>query len=80
MNPAPSIGRMVIYHHSGSADGKFPPMVSPAVVQKVNEDGTCDLFVMSTTGGIFFPKAVEFKDLAVDNSPTKTGWSWPERV
>lgn len=68
-----NIGTIVIYHHSGSADGKFPPMVSPAVVQKVNEDGTCDLFVMSTTGGSFFPKSVVFKS---DNEPTRTGWSF----
>jgi hypothetical protein len=27
----PSIGRIVIYHHPGSADGKYPPQDSPAI-------------------------------------------------
>lgn len=31
----PTIGRIVFYHHAGSADGKFPPMVSPAIIQNV---------------------------------------------
>jgi len=69
----PSIGRIVVYHHPGSADGKFPPKVSPAVVQKVNDDGSCELFVMSVYGGLFFNHSVTEGD-----GPSQ--WSWPERV
>jgi len=73
----PSIGRIVVYNHPGSADGKYPPMQSPAVVQKAKVFGddvsTCDLFVMSVTGGIFFAK-----DIAQGDGPST--WNWPARV
>jgi hypothetical protein len=69
----PSICRMVVYNHPGSADGKFPPKQSPAVIQKVNEDGTCELFVMSTYGGILFNHDVEQGD-----GPSQ--WNFPPRV
>ncbi len=61
----PTMGRVVVYLHPGSADGKYPPSESPAIIQKVytspvqveGENQTvCDLFVMSNTGGIFFAK------------------------
>lgn len=61
----PTMGRVVVYKHPGSADGKYPPSESPAIVQKVyaedipDEGGltqVVDLFVMSNTGGIFFAK------------------------
>jgi hypothetical protein len=71
--PQPSIGRIVVYNHPGSADGKFPPKQSPAIVQKVNEDGTVELFVMSVYGGIFFNHSVEQGD-----GPSQ--WNWPARV
>ena len=77
----PSMGRVVIYNHPGSADGKYPPMQSPAIIQKViktTADGfeaSCDLFVMSNTGGIFFAKNVP---IGVDGVPTT--WEWPKRV
>ncbi len=80
----PSIGRIVVYNHPGSADGKYPPMQSPAVIQKVYttavsdnpEDGNkevCDIFVMSVTGGIFFGKS-----LSQGDGPSE--WNWPPRV
>ena len=69
----PSIGRIVVYHHPGSADGKFPPKVSPAIVQKMNEDGTVELFVMSVYGGLFFNHNV-----TEGEGPSQ--WSWPPRV
>ena len=62
----PTMGRVVKYLHPGSADGKYLPTESPAIIQKVyqitEDDGikaqtVVDLFVMSNTGGIFFPKA-----------------------
>lgn len=70
---APSIGRIVVYNHPGSADGKFPPKQSPAIVQKVNDDGTLELFVMSVYGGIFFNHSVEMGD-----GPSQC--NWPVRV
>lgn len=69
----PSIGRIVIYNHPGSADGKYPPKQSPAVVQVVNADESVDLFVMSVTGGIFFGKSITQGD-----GPSQ--WNWPPRV
>ena len=69
----PSIGRIVVYNHPGSADGKFAPKQSPAIVQKVNEDGTVELFVMSVYGGLFFNHNV-----AQGQGPSQ--WQWPERV
>jgi hypothetical protein len=67
MELKPTMGRVVKYLHPGSADGKYPPTESPAIVQAVYttavsdnpEDGNqdvVDLFVMSNTGGIFFAK------------------------
>lgn len=77
--PAVSIGRIVVYNHSGSADGKFPPKQSPAIVQKVNEDGTieCVVFSVGTGNGIFFANNVP---QAIEGDPIKTSWAWPERV
>lgn len=68
----PSIGRVVLYHHPGSADGKYPPMVSPAIVQKVHSDDCVDLWVFGSKG---FHK----------NDSTLRGygpsqWNWPPRV
>lgn len=70
---SPTIGRIVVYNHPGSADRKFPPKQSPAIVQRVNEDGTVELFVMSTYGGIFFNHNVSQGD-----GPSQ--WNWPPRV
>ena len=77
------MGRIVIYNHPGSADGKYPPAKSPAIVMKVwtgakSDDGSIevelvDLFVMSNTGGIFFPKGLEEGE-----GPCQ--WNWPVRV
>jgi len=69
----PSIGRIVVYNHPGSADGKFPPKQSPAVVQRVNEDGTVELFIMSVYGGLFFNHNVTQGD-----GPCQ--WNWPPRI
>lgn len=68
----PTIGRIVIYNHPGSADGKFPPKQSPGMVQKVNEDGTVEMIVFSVYGGIFFNHSVSQGD-----GPSE--WNWPKR-
>lgn len=42
----PSIGRIVIYNHPGSADGKYPPTQSPAIIQMgiiyITTSNTCE--------------------------------------
>jgi hypothetical protein len=68
----PSIGRIVIYNHPGSADGKYPPQQSPAIIQNVAEDGTVRLFV-------FGPKGQHMDDgLRQGDGPCQ--WNWPPRV
>ena len=69
----PSIGRIVVYNHPGSADGKFPPTQSPAMVQRVNEDETVDIVVFSHFNGFFFNKNV-----VMGAGPRQ--YNWPQRV
>lgn len=68
----PTIGRIVLYNHPGSADGKHPPVQSPAIVQKVHNETCVDLWVFGPHG---FHK----------NNSTMQGdgpsqWNWPPRV
>jgi hypothetical protein len=69
----PSIGRIVIYHHPGSADGKYKPLDSPAIIRAVDEanSDSVQLFV-------FGPKG-QHQDWA-DFGTGPCQWSWPERV
>jgi len=69
----PSIGRVVIYNHPGSADGKFGRMQSPAIIQRVNDDGSVELCTFSVYGGFFFSHSVSQGD-----GPSQ--WNWPVRV
>jgi len=73
----PSIGRVVVYNHPGSADGKFAPKQSPGIVQKVNKDGTIEMVVFSVYGGIFFNHDVSESPI---ETPLPSTWSWPARV
>ena len=68
----PSQGRIVIYHHPGSADGKYPPTTSPAIIQSVQADGSCTLFV-------FGPKG-QHMDSGLVEGTGPCQWSWPPRV
>lgn len=68
----PSIGRIVLYNHPGSADGKYPPTQSPAIIQNVAPDGTVRLFV-------FGPKGQHMDDgLTQGDGPCQ--WNWPPRI
>lgn len=68
----PSIGRIVVYNHPGSADGKYPPSQSPAIIQNVAADGSVRLFV-------FGPKGQHMDDgLLQGDGPCQ--WNWPPRV
>ena len=68
----PSIGRIVIYNHPGSADGKYPPQQSPAIIQNVAADGSVRLFV-------FGPKG-QHMDEGLTQGDGPTQWNWPARV
>jgi hypothetical protein len=68
----PSIGRIVIYTHPGSADGKYPSQKSPAIIQHVAEDGSVRLFV-------FGPKG-QHMDEGLTQGDGPCQWNWPERV
>lgn len=46
----PQIGSIVLYKHPGSADGRYPSVLSPAIIQKVYEDDTVDLWVFGPKG------------------------------
>lgn len=66
-----TIGRIVIYNHPGSADGKYPPTQSPAIIQNVAQDGTVRLFV-------FGPKGQHMDDgLKQGDGPCQ--WNWPKK-
>lgn len=68
----PSIGWIVIYNHHGSTDGKYPLQQSPAIIQHVNDDGSCRLLV-------FGPKGQHMDDnLVQGDGPCQ--WNWPVRI
>ena len=67
----PTIGQIVIYNHPGSADGKYSPAQSPAIIQNVAEDGSVRLFV-------FGPKGQHMEDgLKQGDGPCQ--WNCPQR-
>lgn len=68
----PSIGRIVVYHHPGSADGVHPPQDSPAIIQAVLDvdSGLCRLFV-------FGPKGQHMDECL--RGSVGCQWSWPTR-
>lgn len=74
----PSIGRIVIYQHPGSADGKYPAVQSPAIIQAVNEDGTLRLWVFGPWGQHLNPSCSAGGPDA--DMPTPSCWTWPARV
>jgi hypothetical protein len=69
----PSVGRIVFYNHPGSADGKYAPTVSPAIIRELHDsiEGRVQLFV-------FGPKG-QHQDWA-DYGTGPCQWSWPPRV
>ena len=68
----PSQGRIVIYNHPGSADGKYPPQKSPAMIQAVEEGGTVRLWVFSPQG--------LFVDGGIAQGDGPCQWNWPPRA
>jgi hypothetical protein len=73
MEQKPSVGRIVIYHHPGSADGKYPPQISPAIIRAVDPsaENRCQIFVFGPLG--------QHQDWA-EYGTGPSQWSWPERV
>lgn len=80
MDQKPSIGRIVVYNHPGSADGLHTPKQSPAIVQKVNDDGTIEMVVFSVYGGLFFNHNVKQNTASEGQTPDPSSWMWPVRV
>jgi hypothetical protein len=68
----PTIGRIVHYQKFGTPGGEHQSEPSPAIITRVNDDDTCDLFVMNPTGCYFnrTPYWVE---------PKAGHWNWPPR-
>jgi hypothetical protein len=65
----PTIGRIVLYNHPGSACGKYAPTQSPAIIQNVAEDGSCTLWV-------FGPKGIH-QDSGLKEGKGACQWEWP---
>jgi hypothetical protein len=66
----PQVGDIVLYNHPGSADGKYAPTQSPAIIQHFFEDGSARLFV-------FGPKGQHMDDnLTQGNGPCQ----WQQRA
>jgi hypothetical protein len=78
MEQKPSVGRIVLYHHPGSADGKYPPTISPAIVQKVY-DNPLDPGPDPVDLWVFGPKGLH-KDGPLYYGEGPCQWSWPPRV
>lgn len=69
----PTIGRIVIYNHPGSADGKYPPTQSPAIIQNVAMGSSGDYKVRLW---VFGPKGLHTDDgLTQGDGPCQ--WNWP---
>lgn len=66
----PSIGRIVIFTHHGSTPAR--PMVSPAVVHSVNDDGSLNLMVLALAN------AFASRQVSEGNQPGQ--WHWPPFV
>lgn len=69
----PSQGRIVLYRHPGSADGRYPSQTSPAMVQSVDAENPykCLLFV-------FGPKGQHMDWCEHGDGPCQ--WAWPPRI
>lgn len=68
----PTIGRIVLYHRYGTPNGEHLPEPSPAVITKVEDDGsTCHLFVMNPNGTYFNKTPFSYE-------PKAGHWSWPQ--
>ena len=74
----PTVGRIVHYTNLGDADGKYPPETQPAIVTRVNADGSLGLWVLYPSG-MFYMAAVEGED-ARSKGPGRGRWNWPPRV
>jgi hypothetical protein len=70
--PNPTIGRIVWYQKYGTPGGEHKAEPSPAVVTRVNDDNTCDLFVMNPNG-CYFNRTPYSETLKGGH------WSWPQR-
>jgi hypothetical protein len=72
MEQKPSIGRVIVYNNPGSKDGTYPPTQSPALIVRVNEDGTVLAHVFTDKGSFIQPT------LKQGDGPCE--WNWPVRI
>jgi hypothetical protein len=63
------MGRIVVYNNPGSLDGKYPPTKSPALIVKVNQDGTILAHVFTDRGSFIQP--------ALQQGDGPSQWNWP---
>lgn len=66
--PTPSIGRIVLYNGHGHPQ----PEQTPAIIRRVNDDGTLDLTVFSPIGCV--PSKAILQGSLVGQ------WMWPTRT
>lgn len=72
----PTIGRIVHYQKFGTPGGEHKAEPSPAMITKVDDDGTtCHLFVMNPNG-CYFNKT----PMSLLNEPLPGHWNWPPRT
>jgi hypothetical protein len=53
MERKPSSGRVIVYNNPRSKDGTYLPTHSPAIIVRVNEDGTVLAHVFTDKGSFF---------------------------
>lgn len=73
----PTVGRIVHYTNLGDADGRYPPETQPAIVTRVNTDGSLGLWVLYPSG-MFYMASVDGED---DHGKGlgRGRWNWPPR-
>ncbi len=66
------LGAIVLYHKYGSPDGTHKPEPSPAIITKVNSDGTVNVCVFNPNG-IYFNRS----EFSLDGLPAPGKLTWP---
>jgi hypothetical protein len=83
MEQKPSIGRIVIYNHPGSADGRFPPAKSPAIIRAVGRDGNpgeVDMEPETVIRAWVFGETGIHQTGWITQGDGPCQWNWPPRV
>ena len=70
-----TVGRIVHYTNLGDADGKYPPETQPALIVRVNDDGTVGMWAFYPSG-LFYMQSVKQADEDAP-LPQRGRWNWP---